>query len=452
MKTKHIGSLLFGMVALGTVGFMEWPRDQGLVVHEWGTFTSLQGSDGVPLQWNPLETSQLPKFVYNWQRAGLGRYPTGMLSLGLKNVLVTLQRMETPVIYFYADRDQTVDLTVHFPQGGITEWYPQAPQIGPSSVPPGPIITRLDSGLHDCGVSPSFTLASVFDVKGVKESLIHWPDLRILPAAGHPEIAKLLPADDSGSHYFSARATDSAYVQVASFSPTNSQPEYEKFLFYRGVGNFTAPLRVEMQSEGAITVSNSGTETLSHLFILGIKGDAGKLVCVDELKTGERKDSTFDLNQQCLPLATVRKQIREKMSRALVAEGLYPREAAAMVNTWQDSWFAEEGVRVLYLLPRAWTDQILPMKLAPNPKQLVRVMVGRAELITPGTEKKLTLELTQAEQGRPEAERDLLATLNTLGRFAQPVFNRALAATDSQPGERDKLMALFYQRRTGVQR
>ncbi len=118
-----------------------------------------------------------------------------------------------------------------------------------------------------------------------------------------------------------------------------------------------------------------------------------------------------------------------------------------MVNTWDDSWFKEEGVRVLYLLPRAWTDEILPMKIAPLPKQLVRVMVGRAEIITPETDNKLTLELTAARQGRPGAEGEVQATLNKLGRFANPVFNRALARIDAQPIERDKWMALLYQKR-----
>jgi hypothetical protein len=35
------------------------------------------------------------------------------------------------------------------------------------------------------------------------------------------------------------------------------------------------------------------------------------------------------------------------MVRALVDQGLYEKEARAMVNTWQDQWFAEEGTRVL---------------------------------------------------------------------------------------------------------
>lgn len=445
MKTKHIYPLLIGIIALGTAGFMGRSGEHGLVIHEWGTFTSLQGSDGVPLKWNPLESSQLPKFVYNWQHAGLGRYPSGLLVLGVKNVLVTLQRMETPVVYFYTDKEQTVDLTVRFPKGGITEWYPQAAQVGPSVVPPGPMITRLDSGLHRCGVSQNFTLASVFDGRNVKDSLIHWPDLRILPGAQHAEAAQLMPMDSKGSHYFAARDTDSAYVELASVSQTNSRPEYEKFLFYRGVGNFTTPLRVEMKSDNEVIVANTGTETLSHLFVLGIKDRAGNFVYLDELKPGEQKTAPLDLSQQSQPLATVRKQICEKMSRSLAAEGLYQREATAMVNTWKDSWFAEDGVRVLYVLPRTWTDQTLPMDINPKPKELVRVMVGRAELITPEIETQLTTELTQAQQGDPEAAREIHTMVKKLGRFAHPVFDRAVDRIHAGGEQRDKLMALLYE-------
>src|SRR5262249_26392262 len=98
------------------------------VAHEWGTFTSIQGGDGELLLWRPLLTSQLPGFVYNWTNAGPNR---GLWTLQ-KGALVTLQRMETPVIYFYANQPASVDVDVSFPKGVITEWYPQATQIGPS--------------------------------------------------------------------------------------------------------------------------------------------------------------------------------------------------------------------------------------------------------------------------------------------------------------------------------
>ena len=95
----------------------------GYVAHEWGTFTSVQGADGVQMEWNPLITSELPKFVYTRNKIAAAR--GSRLYLPGKDGFVMLQRMETPVIYFYSEHEQTVDVTVNFPQGIVTEWYPQ---------------------------------------------------------------------------------------------------------------------------------------------------------------------------------------------------------------------------------------------------------------------------------------------------------------------------------------
>src|SRR5213593_2098041 len=47
--------------------------DNRLVVHEWGTFTSIAGKDGVALEWRPLNGStDLPKFVYTIQTVNDG--------------------------------------------------------------------------------------------------------------------------------------------------------------------------------------------------------------------------------------------------------------------------------------------------------------------------------------------------------------------------------------------
>src|SRR5690349_20688122 len=133
MKPKYFCSFLLCCIALGAIGLMA-REDKGFVVHEWGTFTSVQGGDGILLTWRPLVTSQLPGFVHDWQKPGLNRRfgGPGLIS---KGAMVTLQRMETPVVYFYTDKKQTVDLSVGFPKGLITEWFPQVHEIGPSFVP-----------------------------------------------------------------------------------------------------------------------------------------------------------------------------------------------------------------------------------------------------------------------------------------------------------------------------
>jgi hypothetical protein len=94
------------------------------VAHEWGTFTSVQASEGVQPDWNPLAASDLPSFVYDLAKLRGTTNRAFHYYFG-KSAFRMIQRMETPVIYFYTDREQDVAVKVNFPQGRITEWYPQ---------------------------------------------------------------------------------------------------------------------------------------------------------------------------------------------------------------------------------------------------------------------------------------------------------------------------------------
>src|SRR5690349_1224244 len=89
------------------------PQKDRLVVHEWGTFTSIAGKDGVALEWRPLNgATDLPKFVHSMQATDKGlRHANG------KAELTAAVRMETPVIYFYANREMNISTKVDFPKG-----------------------------------------------------------------------------------------------------------------------------------------------------------------------------------------------------------------------------------------------------------------------------------------------------------------------------------------------
>ena len=147
------------------------------VAHEWGTFTSVQGGDGVLLDWRPLESSRLPKFVYDWSHPGLDRFPFALFT---KNEMTSLQRMETPVIYFYAQEDQTVDVSVDFTKGQITEWYPQTRQMSPVSVPAPAAVAAADKMLHKAGANADFTLTSLYDHAATRNSRAQWAHIHIL--------------------------------------------------------------------------------------------------------------------------------------------------------------------------------------------------------------------------------------------------------------------------------
>jgi hypothetical protein len=411
---RILGGIGFGLIVCAVVGGAK--SGGGFVAHEWGTFTSVQGGDGVLLDWHPLQSSHLPQFVYDWTKAGLDRFAMGT---GTKARMVALQRMETPVIYFYADKPTTVDVSVRFPQGRITEWYPQAAQIGPSMLQVPPWVAKLDMYAYKAGVAPTFRFSTLVQNGGTtRDSRAQWKDVTILPFKQNAEVAGTLPVDRSGSHYFAARETDSDYLRINSLVATNPSPEVEKFIFYRGAGSFATPLRVTMESS-QITIANAGQEPLLHLVVLNVQKGTGTFVHVARLAPGEKRIVPSSATTQQMDIAQLSKQVGDEMAAALESQGLYRREATAMVGTWRDSWFEEDGVRVLYLLPREWTDRTLPLDMEPAPRELVRVMVGRAEVLTPALEQNLAADLTKAQAGDGEARARASEQMKKLGRFAE---------------------------------
>ena len=280
--------VILAVAALAVVAF-ETGKKHDLVVHEWGTFTSVQGGDGQLLSWHPLQTTVLPSFVYDWSKPGLNRQLASPAAR-TKGVMVTLQRMETPVIYFYSDTEQSVDVSVQFPKGLVTEWYPQAARIGPATFPPKPSLIAMDNAIHKVGMPAGFSFVSMFGKNPVTNSIIEWQNVRVLPAKNNQTLANQLHVEKTGNHYFAARETDSAFVSVDSRSKTNSADENEKFLFYRGVGNFATPLKVTTSADGKVTVENTGKEPLAHLFLLNVRDGNGAWSYLDKIEPGQKKE------------------------------------------------------------------------------------------------------------------------------------------------------------------
>ena len=233
--------------------------DHGFVAHEWGTFTSVQGADGVQMDWNPLVVSELPKFVYERARSGARR---GVVLAG-KTGTVCRQRMETPVIYFYSDEPRTVDVKVNFPQGQVTEWYPLE-------------------------IAADLSLRTAARAQTVPA--LHWPRVEILPKAEAGDQALLTEPD--GGHYYAARETDAARLRVPV---AEKKWEVEKFLFYRGTGTFTAPLTVKLDSADAqrVTLTNTGKEELRSLFLCEVRADGATWLMLKKLGPGETRSASL---------------------------------------------------------------------------------------------------------------------------------------------------------------
>lgn len=290
-----------------------------VIAHEWGTFTSIAGPDGDAIRWSPLTaSSDLPCFVYHY---------SGWFD---KTSYATI-RMETPVIYFHGNLPASVSVKVNFPQGLITEWYPRA-QVLPSK-----------------------------ESRGVANGSIEWPEVNITPGA-----SPTLPSDGRKSHYYAARET--------AATPLRVQDEVEALLFYRGIGNFSPPLRVRASAGGELDVEKLGAEEIPYVVVFENRsGNAGYQIYQHINQRLRAKAPSSEANDR-----TIHAAFEEILTQA----GLYPDEARAMVETWRDSWF-EPGTRVFYIVPEAFVGRVLPLHIHPKPAEVRRVFVGRVEVLSP---------------------------------------------------------------------
>ena len=342
------------------------PSASGLIVHEWGTFTSIAGKDGVALEWRPLNgASDLPKFIHTIQNQDEG------LRHGPKANLTAAVRMETPVLYFYSASDTDVSVKVDFPKGKITEWYPQARSVNTS---------------------------------------IDWGRLKVMPGA---ELSFPVAYSDN-SRYYAARETDAAPVQVCGTDGKSVQQE--KFLFYRGVGTFDLPLSVKLEGKNVI-LKNTSKDRIAQIILFENRGGKIGYQLIDDFP-GEAAYSRPALDKTI-------ESLLQNLKGALIASGLYEKEAAAMIKTWRDSWF-EEGTRVFYILPRQTTDAVLPITIEPRPADLVRVLVGRAEVITPEMEKSVRAQVKLLSDASPQVREAAAQAIREHGRFSEPILKSIL--------------------------
>ncbi len=345
------------------------PVYAGFTVHEWGTFTSIAGRDGQTVEWSPLTRSttgatDLPGFVEHFRNGGFKR--------GLRGTV----RMETPVLYFYDSREESVSVKVSFSKGVITEWYPHASSVEP-------IANLFDGSLYQAHADGS----------------IAWDGVTVSPT-----LRAEFPRQPQESHYYAARMTSATPLRVA----TPAGEQHEKFLFYRGVSTFAMPLSAKLTADGKVQIENPGEEEIPNMILFERRGDKvgyriGGAVAKDAvLEQPELTGNVFDLGREC-----------EGM---LVAHGLYQDEAHAMVETWRGSWF-EEGSRLIYIVPADFVNRILPLSISPAPAQIARVFVGRMELVTPATEKAVERAFKANDH----------ATLQKYGRFLEPILQTMIA-------------------------
>jgi hypothetical protein len=330
-----------------------------LVVHEWGTFTSLEDENGLAIGGINTDDEPVPSFVHNLRQIidGPSEIPRQIFAKGLPvsnpdpDVRV---RLETPVIYFHlptpGPQSMKLDVEVTFHGGWLTQYYPDADASAPGlHLLEGGGIGKLDSTTNG-------TLA--------------WHGLTIGTAA--------TGAETKSPVWLAPRA-------VAAAGITTAKNESDRFLFYRGVGNIDPPMQVSRSTDGAtLEIHAPSPEALRSVWLVDITGDGRcALRTLDNAANGEADQiftpGTFAGADYAADNIAA---IRESLKSALVRKGLFADEADGLLNTWETSYFRRPGLRLFFVVPTEWTNRVLPLHLSVD-ADIRRVMIGRIEIVTP---------------------------------------------------------------------
>lgn len=346
-----------------------------LVVHEWGTLTTVHAASGQPQGGlNKIEAADvLPDFVHRYEPEHTRHDPAKRFA---KSPLVpgrpdVTMRLETPIIYFHppagARFDTPVDVEVKFRGGILNEFYPAATADVALDRP------RIESK-RDAGVLPrdwSFDILNNYVVGSLE-----WKDVRI-----HDTV--VAPLTDNPV-WLAPREVQAGSVFVPEAG------EGERYLFYRGVANLAALLQTRT-TQGAVRIAaphvlawlETPTLTLPSAWLADIRVDSRVAfrehgpVTLTKARPDAELGKLARFSERDYKAEGAR-MLRASLKRALLRQGLYPDEADAMLDTWKASYFEKPGLRLFYIVPREWTDYFLPLKIS-VPARVERAIVGRID-------------------------------------------------------------------------
>jgi hypothetical protein len=350
----------FGAARFGLLNVQASVSEQ-LVVHEWGTFTSVQNSQGETLHGYLINSEPVPSFVHTVGHLiqplrGIFSDCGSFKGCVLQQHPDIVMRLETPVMYFYPPRSAQLPLSLNVKVGmlggWLTEFYPRA--------------------------EANFTADDLQINRPLKRDFtgtLSWNGLEIGGKGSGPV--------STDKVWLAPRETQSALVQTDA-------GESEKYLFYRGVANAVSPLRVSLDNNMLVI---GGAEPSWHF--RHADAHIHKLWLVDIDPTGNLAFSDIpEIDNAADPKTTVNvpahfnrndyaaenlQKLEQAMHAALMRDGLFADEATAMLKTWEQAYFRAPGTRVFFLVPRAWVDHYLPLDIS-VPAKVERVMIGRIEL------------------------------------------------------------------------
>lgn len=360
--------------------------EKGLVAHEWGSAVFVQAADGA-IAGGVEESVPLPGFVLRWPE-------------GVPRMAIAVRK---PVLYLYAERPVRIAVDVGIPEGIFTEWWPQADAVAPAR-----------------GAEP------------LKGGSVSWRTVSLFPGKA-PYDAREVPAEDP---FAGLRRTDAAWLTVSPGVDLRNpgrvagqRIDCERFLLYRGACDAASAATVRLLDggKGGRTLRNTGGKGISSALVVEVKEGAGTITEAGPLAGGA--EVALRAGRPLLR-EELRREGRKKLKALLLSGGLFEKETEGMLGYWEEEWLGWEGTRVLYLLPEEEVERLLPLKIAPRPERIVRVMAACMEVLTP--ERSARIEASVAALGAMETERreKAHASLKDLGRLAEPFLRKALDHED----------------------
>ena len=381
MKISKIFFVLLSFFALITK--ISAQQDKPYTCHEWGTFTSLFSSNGQQLDGLYLEEEPLPSFCYNLDRNFLATFS----SKGVNKTKLYANfnaygnafiKMETPVLYFYSQYEiQKIKVNIDFNKGTISQFYPQ----------------RFGGESEYVWQTSTKSIPTEYNLL-YNQGSIFWQFNVLNPTTDNNEIT--YPKAENSKIWLAPRETKSNLLEVyTEDSNLNVKREVEKYLFYRGVGSFGNPIIPKFDTSGQLSIYlNSNLMNVPYYMVFERTPEGKNRVWsegslhnneVQKIKPTKEILSDFQWNNK-----------KNRFITELVKSGLFEDEARAMLKTWDASYFNTPGIKIFWIVPRCFTDIILPITLSPKPQSLERVMVGRTEILDPRIDKAILFDSVDA--------------------------------------------------------
>lgn len=406
----------------------------GLVVHEWGSMKHQMGTYSSEFDLIGEDQADLPKFVQVWAD---------------QPVAVPMM-IEKPILYFYTDKKTTVNVNVKFPKGILTQWYPDVMRFTPQRYHTRP--------------------GQVLPSRMFRNGMLWWNQVVLDPDADPATFARV---DENHPWWHIVRDTDATPALVPpkvnrgrfirpvpaprrpAPKPGEAQPDApkpvvkkhtaERFLFYRGAGDFTPTVMPTPSNQFAnlsvrVPHTSPVATELAGAFLVKVKGSDARIVHSPKLTGGDKM--TLGPAGDAKPVAEAAATAKAQLTESLEAAGLFPKEAAGLVKIWGDDMFTTPGERLLYVMPRHEADAMLPLSISPKPTDVVRVLITWVEVSTPEAERRVMELVEQLDSNLADEREAAEEELRKLDRFAEAILLRVAKTAESE-GVRTKVQAIL---------